>query len=157
MSHKSEPMMILNWLRRARAYRHVELVDVSSGFFTSANTSFFLKAGAHIKISGGSVHLGFPLPGIQAPFASFPECVLSMGDGALLSVEGDVFIAPGATIRIGDGAELVFRGANHFAHNLLICCNGRMEFKRGASVSWNAASLEKLGTIISTKCFNNWL
>lgn len=137
--------MFLSWIKRYLAYKHVELCGTKSGFYSSAQCQFHLQPKSSIKVTGGALHLGFPLPGTSAPYASFGNTVLSMGEGSKLICEGDVFIAPGATIRIAAGAEVVFRGDNLIAHNFLLLCTRQIVLSQGASASWNVTLIDDDG------------
>ena len=137
--------MLWNWVQRFRAYRHVELATSGASFFAAQNVRFFMKPRSNINISNGCFHFGFPLPGGVAPYASYQKNILSLGEGSSIICKGDVFIAPGATIRLGPGAKLILGGGNLIAHNLTLICNKNVEIKRGASISWGVTLIDDDG------------
>ncbi len=133
--------MALNWLKRAKAYRHVKLESEKSQFYSAGSVRFFLKEGSSIVVNRGSVHLGFPLPGSK-PFATFPETVVSMGENSRFICNGDVFIAPGASIKIGDNATVIFDGDNLIGHNFTMICTNEFHFGENSSLSWGVTMID---------------
>ena len=66
-------------------------------------------------------------------------------EGAEVIIEGDVFIAPGMTIRVKKGAKAVFKGKNLIAHNFTLICGEYFELGENSHVSWNCTMIDDDG------------
>lgn len=131
-------------LARLRAFQRIELTGANAGVQFSSRVEFRTEPSSKIKVSSGTLTVGYPLEDGKT-FATADRTVITLGVNSTLRVEGDVIIAPGATIRIENGAEVTFSGRNVFAHNLTIICKKKICFAEGAEVSWNVTFIDDDG------------
>ncbi|MCK5074077.1 MAG: hypothetical protein KAQ98_11675, partial [Bacteriovoracaceae bacterium] len=92
--------------------------------------------GSKVIIKKGTFNLGFPLPK-TIPYSTYNKTTLFMGENSTIICEGNVLIAPGATIRVKDNATLIFKGDDIIAHNFTLICSKEVEFGKNVNVSWN--------------------
>lgn len=125
---------ISNFLGRFRVLRNTILSNGARCVFHN-RVKFIVGKNSKLILKKGFLRIGFPLPG-TIPFATFPESVVALGENSELICDDTVIIAPGASIRISDGAKLHFKGRNVIAHNLTLLCSKQVTLGFGTSLSW---------------------
>ncbi|RYZ90648.1 MAG: hypothetical protein EOP06_07670 [Proteobacteria bacterium] len=138
------------FVSRISAFKRIELLNAHAGVQFSRSTEFRTKATSKILVVDGTLTVGYPLAA-QKAFATADRTVITLGANSTIKVLGDVIIAPGATIRVEDGAELILGGSNIFAHNLTIICGKKMVFGKGAEISWNVTFIDDDGHTMENK------
>jgi acetyltransferase-like isoleucine patch superfamily enzyme len=67
---------------------------------------------------------------------------ITLAEGATLVFEGDVCIAPGATIYVGKNATATFEGNNFVSYNFKLICNKEFSFGRFSNTSWGVTLID---------------
>lgn len=132
---------MINWISRLQFLRRIRLESSTSYFFAPGSAILRAHRDSKISIAQGAFRFGADLRP-NRPSAAYEKSVLILERGAILQIDGRVSIAPGATIHIGEGAFLHFRGENTIAQNTIIKCNKRIVFEKGASTSWNVTLID---------------
>ncbi len=136
---------MLSWIvriiRRIKALRHVEIDGSSSRFIFAKDVSIRCGKGSKIIVRNGIVRIGYPLPGLMR-HAHFPMSEITLAEGATLIFDGDVCIAPGATIYIGKDAKATFAGNNFISYNFKLLCNREFSFGRYSNMSWGVTLID---------------
>jgi acetyltransferase-like isoleucine patch superfamily enzyme len=137
--------MFIGWLQnnigRLKALRHVEIQGARSRFLFSNCVTIRCAKNARIVVNNAVVRLGYPLPGLMR-HAHFPMSEITLSEGATLVFDGDVCIAPGATIYVGKGATAVFAGNNFVSYNFKLICNREFRFGRFSNLSWGVTLID---------------
>jgi acetyltransferase-like isoleucine patch superfamily enzyme len=119
-------------------------IGQNSGFTYSWNTHFHFEKNAEITIRNGKLRLGYPLAG-TITYASYSRSVIKLGRNSRIIVNGNVAIAPGASINVKDNGTLVFEGDAVIAHNLTLICERSVTIGQGTHISWNATLIDSDG------------
>ena len=133
--------IILRFLHRLRALKHVSVTGSRSKFLFDGKVNIQCAKGSRILVNGGIVRLGYHLPG-HIRHASYLTSEVTLAEGATLQFDGDVCIAPGATIVVGKNATATFAGHNFISNNFKLICN--REFRMGdySNASWNVTLID---------------
>lgn len=130
----------LNFFERFKAMRKVHHTSSNSLLVPHSKTRFRVGNNSIIRV-GGRVIIGFPLHD-NAPFASLSETVLHLSDGAVIEFQGSARIAPGVSLVVGKGAELIIGDGVIIAHNTQILCNRKITIGKDSMVSWNSLLID---------------
>ncbi|OFZ54828.1 MAG: hypothetical protein A2428_07075 [Bdellovibrionales bacterium RIFOXYC1_FULL_54_43] len=120
--------MLTKFFGRLRTIRRLELTNESSSIRFAKNVELHCQKTSKISI-GGVVRIGYPLPGV-GDFPSYNKSVIYLGENSKFTVFGNLFIAPGCSIRVGDGASLQFGGENILRIILQFFVPVRLKLKR---------------------------
>ncbi len=134
---------MVRFFRKFNAVRKAQLGADSRVLF-GKGVDIFQKKTSEIIVEKGTFQLGLPLPK-NYPYATRDRTVLILEEGSKLICKGNVFIAPGSTIKIRAGATVIFDGGNHIAHDCTILCGRKIHFGQDASVSWNVNLIDDDG------------
>ncbi|HLE00812.1 MAG TPA: hypothetical protein VJB59_11165 [Bdellovibrionota bacterium] len=132
--------MLAKLFGRLRTIQRLELTNENSSIRFANNVELHCHKTSKISI-GGVVRIGYALPGV-GDFPSYNKSVIYLGENATFTVYGNLFIAPGCSIRVGDGASLQFDGENYIAHNLAVLCARQIRIGEGASISWGVTLID---------------
>lgn len=132
--------IVANFLERFKAMKKVDQTAPSGLLIPHSSVRFRSGSDSVIKV-GGSVFLGFPLHD-NAPFATFSQTILHLGDGASIEFQGSARIAPGVSLVIGRGAKLIIGDGVIIAHNTQILCNRRISIGCHTMISWNSLLID---------------
>jgi len=132
---------LARFIRRLRALRHVSVEGSQARFLFAKDVNIRCGKGAKIVVRNGIVRLGYPLPGL-ARQASFATSEITLGENATLVFEGDVCIAPGATLIVGNNAKATFGGNNFIANNFKLICNREFRMGKFANASWGVTLID---------------
>jgi hypothetical protein len=132
---------IIQFVQRLKALKHVSLTGHRSKFLFAGAVNIRCAKGSRILVNDGIVRLGYPLPG-HIHHASYATSEITLEEGATLQFDGDVCIAPGATLFVGKNATATFAGHNFISHNFKLICN--KEFRMGdySNTSWNVTLID---------------
>ena len=137
--------MIFNFffkfMRRLKALKHVQLTGQRSKFLFAGSVNIHCAKGSRILVNGGIVRLGYPLPG-HIQHASYATTEITLEEGATLQFNGDVCIAPGATLFVGKKATATFAGHNFISHNFKLICNKEFRIGTYSNTSWNVTLID---------------
>jgi acetyltransferase-like isoleucine patch superfamily enzyme len=136
--------VLKSFLNRLRFSRHVEQATDGCWYFLGPGVRCFLGHNSKIILHKSSVKIGVPLPGTPR-YATKSTTVIHLGDNAKLEFFGNVFIAPGTTIRVKDDAVLTFCGQNSVGHDSLLFCGKRVILGQRARLSWNVTLMDDDG------------
>ena len=136
--------MLGNLILRLKAFSHVRYNSDTAKFVAHPKVRLSLAKDSAIEINSGTCSLGYPLPAVGW-CAAHEYSHLVLAAGSRLIINGDVFIAPGFTIRVKAGATVVFGGFNHIAQNFFLLCSDRCEVGRDTVISWNVTMLDNDG------------
>ena len=136
--------MLGNLIRRLKAFPCVNYNSDTARFVAHSRVRLSLAKDSRIEINAGTCILGFPMF-TMGKCAGHGHSHLVLSSGSRLIINGDVFIAPGFTIRIKSGATLVFGGFNHIAQNFFLLCSHRCEIGRDTVISWNVTMIDDDG------------
>ncbi|MEY3903416.1 MAG: hypothetical protein RL189_2722 [Pseudomonadota bacterium] len=128
-------------ISRIRALKHVSVEGSQARFLFANNVNIRCAKGARIIVKNGIVRLGYDLPGLSK-HASFGTSEITLGENATLVFEGDVCIAPGATLILGKNAQSVFAGNNFVSYNFKLICNRMFRMGRFANASWGVTLID---------------
>lgn len=136
--------LLINLIRKRTFLKNTQYESDSSEIIFGNNVEVLSTKTSKIKING-KLLIGIPLTGLQPGFSHKSNTVLSLGENSTLVINGDVHIAPGCTIRVGENGTLEFDGKNVIAHDTTIIATKRIVFGKNTSTSWNCSLIDDDG------------
>jgi acetyltransferase-like isoleucine patch superfamily enzyme len=132
-----------NFILRLRASRYISYANENGLLLANSRVRFVCKPNSRLLI-GGKLVVGYSLPGgIERP--TLNETLIHLGEGSILETKGDVYIAPGCSIMLGNRTRMLFDGGNLIAHNTTLLCNVGMNFGIQSQLSWGVTVIDDDG------------
>lgn len=127
-----------------RSIRRINLVEDTALLDFHSKVALNIDSGGRLEVIRGIVRIGYPLPK-TLHFPTFDHTVVRVGKNASLIFDGDAFIAPRCTIKVGDNASLTIGDSVIIAHNTMILCNRFSKIGRYTSISWGVTLIDDDG------------
>jgi acetyltransferase-like isoleucine patch superfamily enzyme len=127
---------LLNFIRKRSFLKITQYVSDDSAIIFGSNIEVSSADTSNIQLNG-KLLLGVPLTGTNPGFAHKHNTVISLAKNSKLIIHGDVHVAPGCTIRIGENGVLELGGKNVIAHDTIIIATKKITIGKNSSVSWN--------------------
>lgn len=130
-----------NIIKKRKLLKNVQYISDRSEIIFGKNVEVTSHDSSRIQINGKLI-LGIPLNGISASFSHKSNTVFSLEKNATLIINGDVHIAPGCTIRVGENGILELAGKNIIAHDTTIIASKHLTLGENSSISWNCTLID---------------
>ena len=116
----------------------------NSTFIPSSCFTLAAHKTSKIIASNGIVQAGFFLPGTP-PIATYRATCISLGPNSRVIINGNLFLGKGVSIRVEEGAEIIFEGDNFIGHNSFIFCKYKINIGYKTGISWNCTLMDNDG------------
>jgi acetyltransferase-like isoleucine patch superfamily enzyme len=127
---------VINFIRKRNFLKITQYVSDDSAVIFGSSIEVFSAKTSNIELQG-KLLLGVPLTGTLPGFSHKYTTIVSLGKNSKLIIHGDVHIAPGCTIRVGENGVLELGGKNVIAHDTTIIATKKISIGKNSSISWN--------------------